>query len=138
MAQHEIKLDIKYFDDVKIGKKNFEIRKNDRDYQIGDILELRAFDVESGEYQVYEKSMSWDYESDWEFAFKEMADTVKVKVAWVSNNLNNYNKLLDDAGIALSPDSIGLTLEIETVIADFFDDREKLAGYVVLGIEVVE
>ena len=43
MKTHELKLEIKYFDDVKSGKKNFEIRKNDRDFQVGDILELKAY-----------------------------------------------------------------------------------------------
>lgn len=43
MTTHELKLDIKYFDDVKSGKKNFGIQKNDRDFQFGDILKLRAY-----------------------------------------------------------------------------------------------
>ncbi|WP_223804626.1 DUF3850 domain-containing protein [Lactococcus protaetiae] len=30
MKTHELKLDIKYFDDVKSGKMNFNVRKNDR------------------------------------------------------------------------------------------------------------
>lgn len=43
MKVHELKLDTKYFEDAKSGKKNFEIRKNDRGYQIGDVLELKAY-----------------------------------------------------------------------------------------------
>lgn len=40
MKIHELKLDTFYFDDVKSGLKTFEIRKNDRDYQVGDLLSL--------------------------------------------------------------------------------------------------
>lgn len=37
---HEIKLSHVFFDDVQSGKKSFELRKDDRDYQIGDELLL--------------------------------------------------------------------------------------------------
>ncbi|EEJ42664.1 DUF3850 domain-containing protein [Leuconostoc mesenteroides] len=43
MKIHELKLDTFYFYDVKSGLKTFEIRKNDRDYQVGDVLALSAF-----------------------------------------------------------------------------------------------
>lgn len=41
---HELKLLPQYFNDVKNGIKNFEIRKNDRDYKVGDTLLLREWD----------------------------------------------------------------------------------------------
>ena len=47
--EHEIKLSSKYFDDVKNGTKTFEIRKNDRDYNINDILVMREY-TENKEY----------------------------------------------------------------------------------------
>lgn len=136
MTTHELKIDIKYFDDVKNGKKNFEIRKNDRDFQVGDILELRAYKKDS--FVFWRTTPSENHDDYWQTCLKEKSDMIQVRVLWVSNILNNYNKLLDDAGLVFSLDSMGLILEIETVIADFFDDEEKLAGYVVLGIEVVE
>ena len=37
---HKLKLVQPFFDDVWIGSKTFEIRKNDRDYKVGDILTL--------------------------------------------------------------------------------------------------
>lgn len=40
---HSIRLAAMYFDDVKSGKKTFELRKNDRGYKEGDILELMEF-----------------------------------------------------------------------------------------------
>lgn len=42
--RHKLKLAKMFFDDVRLGRKSFELRKNDRDYQIGDILELREMD----------------------------------------------------------------------------------------------
>lgn len=47
--EHEIKLSSEYFDDVKNGIKTFEIRKNDRDYNINDILVMREY-TENKEY----------------------------------------------------------------------------------------
>ena len=40
MTEHELKLNQKYYDAVKNGFKTFEVRKNDRDFRIGDDLYL--------------------------------------------------------------------------------------------------
>ena len=40
---HYIRLAATYYDDVKAGIKTFELRKNDRDYRTGDILEMNEF-----------------------------------------------------------------------------------------------
>ena len=42
MATHDLKTDLEVFDAVWDSKKNFEIRKNDRDFQVGDKLLLRG------------------------------------------------------------------------------------------------
>jgi hypothetical protein len=36
------------FEDVKCGLKTFELRKNDRDYRVGDFLLLQEYDLENG------------------------------------------------------------------------------------------
>lgn len=41
---HELKILPQYYKDVKEGNKNFELRKNDRDYKVYDIIRLRAWD----------------------------------------------------------------------------------------------
>lgn len=41
---HFLKTVEPYFTEVSYGFKNFEVRKNDRDYQAGDHVELQAFD----------------------------------------------------------------------------------------------
>lgn len=35
---HELKIDPQPFDMIRAGKKTFELRKNDRDFQAGDVL----------------------------------------------------------------------------------------------------
>ena len=41
MKLHELKIEQKYFLEVILGRKTAEVRKNDRDFQVGDILRLR-------------------------------------------------------------------------------------------------
>ena len=47
MTIHELKILAKYFKAQKDGIKNFEIRKNDRDYKVGDDLVLLEYNPES-------------------------------------------------------------------------------------------
>ena len=44
MTTHELKILPQYFQAVWYGKKTFELRKDDRDYQRGDILVLKEWD----------------------------------------------------------------------------------------------
>ena len=48
MTEHAIKIKEKYFKAVLSGEKTFEIRKNDRDYQVGDIIHFVPVDDECG------------------------------------------------------------------------------------------
>lgn len=43
MRTHELKLSTKYFKDVEKGIKTFELRKNDRDFKVGDTLILKEY-----------------------------------------------------------------------------------------------
>lgn len=40
MGVHKLKTWPQYFKEIKFGKKRFELRKNDRDFKTGDLLEL--------------------------------------------------------------------------------------------------
>lgn len=41
---HNLKIKPQYFKDVVDGKKTFEVRYNNRDFKVGDILVLEEFD----------------------------------------------------------------------------------------------
>ena len=43
MTIHKLKLSTIYYDDSASGIKTFEIRNNDRNFKVGDILELREY-----------------------------------------------------------------------------------------------
>lgn len=47
---HELKCWPQYFDAIVHRKKTFEVRHNDRDYGIGDVLILREYDNDKKEY----------------------------------------------------------------------------------------
>lgn len=47
---HELKIWKEYFDEVFMGRKTFEVRKNDRNFRKGDILILKEWDNEKQEY----------------------------------------------------------------------------------------
>lgn len=42
---HELKILPEYFTAILEGFKTFEIRQNDRDYRVGDILHLKEYDA---------------------------------------------------------------------------------------------
>jgi ASC-1-like (ASCH) protein len=48
--KHELKLETTYFGSVLAGLKTFEIRFNDRDYKVGDILVLKEFNPFTKEF----------------------------------------------------------------------------------------
>lgn len=50
MRVHELKTDPKYYERVLLGQKRFELRLNDRGYQLGDVLILREFDRHRDKY----------------------------------------------------------------------------------------
>jgi hypothetical protein len=42
-VKHDLKISSVFYDDVMMEKKCFELRINDRDYQVGDVFILREF-----------------------------------------------------------------------------------------------
>lgn len=47
---HELKTWPTYFEATIENRKHFELRKNDRDYKVGDILHLREYNIEHHQY----------------------------------------------------------------------------------------
>ena len=50
MKNHELKILPEYFLEVVNGNKTFEVRHNDRDFQIGDYVTLKEYNGETNEY----------------------------------------------------------------------------------------
>lgn len=48
MQIHTLKIKPKYFKAVMLGLKNFELRKDDREYKVGDLITLKEYN--NGEY----------------------------------------------------------------------------------------
>lgn len=67
MTEHNLKTWPEHFKDVSKGHKTFELRKNDRDYKVGDILWLE-------EYLPEEKKLTGHY--------------VKVEVTHILHEIN--------------------------------------------------
>jgi hypothetical protein len=47
---HHLKTWPEYFESIMDGTKTFEVRKNDRDFKVGDHLYLEEYDPETGRY----------------------------------------------------------------------------------------
>lgn len=143
MTTHELKLDIKYFEDVKNGKKNFEIRKNDRDFKVGDILKLKKMGwLEKTEVPIrfamsampnLKLRQTYLDKSD-NPCVESKADTITAKIVYVLsaeywNETNNLKEFIFD-----TPEEGNL---IFNTIKEFCGTDELLDDYVVLGIEVI-
>ena len=48
--KHELKTVQPYFNDVRTGKKKFEVRKNDRGFKVGDELILKEYNKDTNAY----------------------------------------------------------------------------------------
>lgn len=58
---HELKTWKPYFMEIFMGKKKFEVRKNDRDFKVGDNLILKEYDNDKKEYTGREMSTYINY-----------------------------------------------------------------------------
>lgn len=141
MKIHELKLDIKYFDEVKRGKKNFEIRKNDRDFMVGDILELKAYvGLESAEEEGLDVGYAWTehlFEEGydvWENCEEELADTIKVEIV----EIMSWDKLSEPKDEKSMFSFEAVNSQIKEVLKDYFKADRLPNGFAILGIEIVK
>jgi len=58
---HKLKIWPKYYAEVSKRNKNFEIRKNDRNFKEGDTVTLQEFDPEKNQHTGNELSFKIDY-----------------------------------------------------------------------------
>ena len=68
---HELKILPKWFKDVQENKKNFEIRKNDRNFEVGDYLILKEWDLRkfTGRYVI--RQIEYIYKGDGTYGLSE-------------------------------------------------------------------
>jgi hypothetical protein len=50
MARHEVKSWLHFYEAIKAGKKMHDLRKDDRNYKVGDIVVLKEYDNICGFY----------------------------------------------------------------------------------------
>ena len=83
VATHTLKLESKFFVDVVRGLKSFEIRKNDRDFNVGDYIILKRYDPKKGYVKLDgDKLVSTELGG---------ADSVKVKVTYLTDYAQKDN-----------------------------------------------
>lgn len=58
---HELKILNEYFEEVFMGRKTFEIRKNDRNFKKGDKLILQEWNPKTGKYTGREMARNVTY-----------------------------------------------------------------------------
>lgn len=77
MTEHSLKTWPNFWDAVERGDKTFELRKNDRGFQRGDVLLLRKWDPSDSGFYV-------DDDGDSTYA-EEYAATIRATVTYVLN-----------------------------------------------------
>jgi hypothetical protein len=158
MKTHELKLDIKYFDDVKAGKMKFDIHKNDHDFEVGDILDLKAYDARVGYMKMDTKTLLDEHFAEVEktawFKVKssKSADILRARVTCILSSMEvnegidfmNFKpevSLFEDEALPFMKAGWRLDWDYEyflKVLKNFSHSDKLPDGYVILGIEVLK
>ncbi|QDK70746.1 DUF3850 domain-containing protein [Lactococcus protaetiae] len=121
------KLDPQFFPSVESEEKDFEVRLNDCDYQVGDILELKAFKDNH-----YYCRVNINDKVSWVTCHEGWADIIRVRVVSVLSGeaFNYYEEYYDTI------DGITTSAVME-VLHDYFHIEFLPKNYVVLGIKLL-
>ena len=68
---HELKILPKWFEDVQRNKKNFEIRKADRNFEVGDYLILKELDKGKFTGRTVVRQIEYIYKGDGTYGLSE-------------------------------------------------------------------
>lgn len=134
----EKKLEPQFYKPVKSGAKPFEVRKNDCDYQVGDIIELKAYGkcCNYCDGKSYKKYYSGNC-SGWMNCYESEAETIRVKILRVI-----YPKQINydlTHGLILSSQFGKINLDdVRKVLKEYFNRKTLPKDYVVLEIMVIE
>lgn len=131
------KLDVQFFEDVESGKKNFEVRLNDCDYQLGDIIELKAYGkcCNYCDGKSYKKYYSGNC-SGWMNCYESEAETIRVQILKV---IYPKQLIIDlTRGLNSSSQSGKINIDgVRKVLKNYFNRKTLPKDYVVLEIEVI-
>lgn len=79
MKLHELKILSQYKASIDVGQKTFELRKNDRDYQVGDLIHFTVIESKHEDYK----------EVAWRFAKHPYLEDVYV-ITYILKNVPQY------------------------------------------------
>jgi hypothetical protein len=82
MAIHKLKTWPCYYQEIISGRKKFEVRYNDRNYQVGDRLDLFEYDPDAGEYTGAHCHVEVTYILDNSNPFISLGNTVIMSIKW--------------------------------------------------------
>ena len=94
MVIHKLKIDPKYFEDVRLGTKPFEIRENDRNFHVGDKLLLCEYDRDKKEYTGNQLTATITYITD----FAQMGGHVVLGLNDISEQISDNNQYVVKLG----------------------------------------
>ena len=132
MKVHKLKLLPGFFKEVLLGNKNFEIRKNDRNFHVGDLVTLNEFDP-SNFY--WSNGELWNVDENEAKTYllkdidKYLANNPMDKDQKESKRKEYITKGLVDAHYTGS--------SVDRIIT-FVTDYEQKDGYVVFGMKGIE
>lgn len=94
---HELKTAPEYFEAVISGEKSFEVRKNDRPFQKGDLLALNEYDRTEEKYSGRSCLVYIDYILNDPVYCKDGYVVMSIKPRRVNRCLNPGNNMFDEA-----------------------------------------
>lgn len=141
----ELKLDVQFWIDVKSSIKKFEIRNNDRNFEIGDIVQLKAY--KNGNYVRWNEN-----KKKWVHTSEKKADTLRMRVTCVLSalevnegidfmNFKSEISLFEDEALPFVKAGWRNGWDYEyflRTLKNYFRAECLPDGYVVLGIKVEE
>ena len=71
MRRHELKILPKWYENVESNKKNFEIRRNDRDFKVGDTLVLQEYEEGSYTGRQITRKIQYIYQGNGDYGLSE-------------------------------------------------------------------
>ena len=121
MAVHQLKTWTTYFRDMEIGRKTFEIRKNDRYFMLGDLLVCREWDPDTEKYSGKKLYFRVTYITDaqaWQALSK---DFVCMGLTLLKFPLFLVLSTAQERGVELTDDEAGWLLWNETGYPSFWN-----------------